>query len=232
MTEPVCVILVERDTAVRARLVEHLCQAGYAVTAVSDGHAYRRHLSDRHYAVALIAVELPDPPGQVLIDHTRRNSASAIIGIATEDTVELRVGCYRAGADLFLRAPVDDLELAAAIASLARRYERLRAVSRSPGRWRLSARRRALATPDGDLLELSPKECRLLELLALGDGRAVARGVLLEGLYARDDESAARALETLVRRTRRKLAARWPGPSPILTEHGVGYAFSVPLAWD
>ncbi|AGA90866.1 response regulator with CheY-like receiver domain and winged-helix DNA-binding domain [Thioflavicoccus mobilis 8321] len=230
MTETVCVILAEGDAVLRASLVDHLCRAKYSVTAVPNGLAYYRHLGDKNYAVALINLSLPDQPGQVLIDYTRRNTPSAIIGIAAQDTVELRVGCYRAGADLFLHAAVDGHELAAAIASLAQRYESGRAMGRPLAGWRLLARRRALAIPDGAILELSPKECRLLELLAPGDGTAVQRADLLERLYAREDESAERALETLVRRTRRKIAACFPGPSPILTQHGVGYAFSLPLA--
>ncbi|NKN32453.1 response regulator transcription factor [Marichromatium bheemlicum] len=229
MTEPTCVILIEGDAELRATLSAALEEAGCAVTTAGDAVSGYRQLNEQGFAVVIVGLALPDQPGQVLIDYTRRNTASAVVALGQRGGVEVRVDCYRAGADLFLQGPVDPEELAAAVSSLTRRYAQLRASAPRFVGWRLLVQRRALAIPGAGTLELSPRECQLLDLLSPGAGEAVRRCELLDRLYARRDESAERALETLVRRTRRKIAGHHPGPSPILTQHGVGYAFATPL---
>lgn len=236
MSHPTRVLLVEDDAILRASLESYLGLVGYAVTAVGDSLAYYRHLSEDDFAVAVIDLGLPDQSGAILVDYTRHNTTSAIIVITARDTLETRVDCYQTGADLFLGKPFDGRELAAAIASLASRREqlsvRLASNQVDAPAWRLFIRQHRLQLPGGQSLELTTKQCRLLELLARGDGDPVPRSTLLTELYERVDESAARALETLVRRTRWKIADHHPGPSPILTQHGLGYALVVPCVLD
>ncbi|GAB0149353.1 response regulator transcription factor [Marichromatium sp. PS1] len=229
MTEPTCVILVEGDAELRTSLANALGDAGCTVATAPDGLSFYRQLSEQSFAVVVVDLALPDQPGQVLIDYARRQTTSAIVAIGARSGVDIRVDCYQAGADLFLQTPVDAQELAVAVSSLARRHAQLRAAAQRLVGWRLLVHRRALAIPGAGTLELSPRECQLLDLLSPGAGAAVRRCELLDRLYARRDESAERALETLVRRTRRKIAGHHPGPSPILTQHGVGYAFATPL---
>ncbi|MTW19928.1 response regulator transcription factor [Allochromatium palmeri] len=236
MSQHTRVLLVEDDAMLRASLESYLGLVGYSVTAVGDSLAYYRCLSEGDFAVAVIDLGLPDQSGKILVDYTRHNTTSSIIVITARDTLETRVDCYQTGADLFLGKPFDGRELAAAIASLASRREqisdRLSSNQADASAWRLLIRQHRLQRPDGQLLELTPKECQLLELLARGDGDPVPRSTLLTELYGRVDESAARALETLVRRTRQKIANHHPGPSPILTQHGLGYALVVPCLLD
>lgn len=233
MTDPIRVLLVEDDPALRESLAGLLEICGHAVTAVGDGLSFYRHLAEGSFAVAVIDLNLPDQNGEVLVEYTRRNTHCPVVVVTARDTLETRVDCYRCGADLFLGKPVNGRELAAAITSLAGRHRQLAgavpATRPECGHWRLLARQRALMFPDGGVIPLSPREYCLLEQLALADGAPVRRGAILEALYRRDDESAQRALDTLVRRTRKKLAERYAGPSPILTHHGLGYMLGVPL---
>lgn len=236
MNRPTRVLLVEDDAILRASLESYLGLVGYGVTAVDDSLSYYRCLSEDDFAVVVIDLGLPDQSGKILVDYTRHNTSSAIIVITARDTLETRVDCYQTGADLFLGKPFDGRELAAAIASLASRREQLsdRPASNQTDApaWRLLIRQHRLQLPDGQLLDLTTKECRLLELLARGDGDPVPRILLFNELYERVDESAARALETLVRRTRRKIADHHPGASPILTQQCLGYALVVPCVLD
>lgn len=235
MNEPIPVILVEDDPLLRESLQRYLLLVGQDVVAVGDCLSFYRALGERAFAVAVIDLGLPDQSGEVLVTYTRNNTATAIIVTTACDTLDTRVDCYRIGADLFLGKPVNSRELAAAIVSLSGRRDpradpatdRGAPESRSTsGLWRLARRQRALSLPNGETLALSPKEYRLVSLLAKGHGEPVARHALLQDLYARDDDSAQRALETLVRRTRRKIAEYYPGPDPILTQHGLGYVFA------
>lgn len=238
MNSSIPILLVEDDPVLRESLTEYLQAVGHQVTAVGDSLAYYRALAEHEFAVVVIDLGLPDQDGVVLVEYTRNNTACAIIVMTARDTLDTRVDCYQIGADLFLGKPVYGRELEAAISSLARRRQAAPDLRTEPpaapaesiaGVWRLIARQRALMFPNGYLLELTPREYRLLYLLAGGDGEPVPRCLLLDALYGRQDESAQRALETLVRRTRKKIAERYFGPSPILTQHGFGYVLAAPL---
>jgi DNA-binding response OmpR family regulator len=238
MSTTISILLVEDDSVLCRSLTDYLGAIGHTVTAVSDSLSYYRALSERTFDVVVIDLGLPDQDGAILIQYTRQNTPSAIIVITARDTLDTRVTCYETGADLFLGKPVKGRELAAAISSLARRRQAMTdqatdpnatANADAPGVWCLIASQRALRLPTGELITLTPREYRLLYLLANGNGEPVPRAVLLDALYARQDESAQRALETLIRRTRKKIAERYSGPSPILTQHGFGYVLTAPF---
>lgn len=222
------VLLVEDDDLLRPSLVSLLELSGFDVTGVADGLSFYRALSGGTFDVAVVDLGLPDQSGETLVDYARRNTSLPIVVITARDTLDTRVDCYRTGADLFLAKPVDGRELAAAIASLAARR-------RSPGPsqtveepvWALLASQRTLVGPDGQRMEFTAKEWLFLSLVADRGGECATRESLRLALYGRDDTSADHGLETLVRRTRQKIAdALGPGaPGPILTDYGVGYRF-------
>ena len=233
MNASIQVALVEDDPILRVSLASYLKLIGFSVIAVGDCLSLYTELRSQRFDVAVVDLGLPDQAGEVLVDYLRRNTESAIIVITARDTLDTRVECYRVGADLFLGKPVDGRELAAAISSLAARRHMATA---QPGElpapkpissaaWIYMARERILTSPEVKRIELTPKEAHLLAALLAEAGHTVRRAQLLEAIYGRQDESADRALDTLVRRTRSKIEAATGTPAPILTEHGVGYAF-------
>jgi two-component system OmpR family response regulator/two-component system response regulator TctD len=182
---------------------------------VGDGLSFYKALGDAPPDVAVLDLGLPDQAGETLIDYLRRNTTIPIIVITARDSLDTRLECYRTGADLFLGKPVDGRELAAAIASLAGRRRGdtpTRPTPPADAPWVLDIPRHALLTPAGE-----------------GADHGARRRDLLVALYGRDDESAEHALETLVRRTRQKIADVLGAPAPIQTEYGVGYRFGARL---
>ena len=235
MTKPASVLLVDGDAAQVALLEQDLSALGMRVrTAASSLEGYRQ-LAEHRFEVVVLELALPDQNGETLVSYLRRNTASGIIVLSGRDRVATRVSCYRLGADLFLGKPAHVQELAAAITSLARRVRgtqqmagQLRELQVDRG-WALEVARRVLQSPELRHTALTAGECALLRVLAAQAGRTVSRSTLLEQFYGRSDDSANRALEALVRRVRLKIASVTDGPSPLMTEHGVGYAFAAPI---
>jgi DNA-binding response OmpR family regulator len=250
MNATIQVVLVEDDPLLRDSLASYLRLVGFPTTAVGDCLSLYSEFSAHHFDVAIIDLGLPDQSGEVLVDYLRRNTDCVIIVITARDTLDTRVECYRVGADLFLGKPVDGRELAAAITSLAARRVashtdphvtpvtllHTAAVSLPPETpapkaatravWSFAPRERILTSPAAQRIELTAKEAHLLELLTLPPAGTVARRRLLEVLYPRQDDSADRALDSLVRRTRHTIEVATGSPAPILTEHSVGYLFA------
>jgi len=79
----------------------------------------------------------------------------------------------------------------------------------------------------GTRVDLTLRECRLVALLARQQGCSTPR-MLLEGeLYPHGGDAAHQALNTLIRRLRRKLGQAGVSEELILTDPGVGYRLVV-----
>jgi two-component system response regulator BaeR len=84
---------------------------------------------------------------------------------------------------------------------------------------------------DGQALDLTPVELRLLAALAAAPGRVFSRDQLLDRLH--DDQRALsdRTVDSHVKNLRRKLEQVSPGVEPIRSIYGVGYRFEPPAGW-
>ena len=230
------IILVEDDTDLRESLLEYLGLAGYQVDGVGSALEFYRQMTSRHYAVAILDIGLPDQDGFTLAAYLRQNHSTSIIILSARTATDDRIKGYRSGADAYLIKPVDGRELAAAIASQLQRRHNFQENDQGqgqPGRptegaWIFQRNSWLLILPNGNHLELSGKEMELAELLLEQPGGITRREDILERLYQRDDDHANRALESLVRRLRKKIAEAGGG-NPIKTSRGAGYCFSAPI---
>jgi len=228
----ISVILVEDDVVLSASLTEYLSLMGFQVKAVANGKEFFKALSEQAFTVAVIDLGLPDQSGEVLVDYARQNSSMSLVVITANDDLNARVGSYQSGADLFMGKPVDGRELAAALTSLASRQKARQTrdqIEKADDTWLLDNKNWVLVTPDQQRIECTSKEFRLLELLSEKPTEAVKRSHILDVLYARDDHSAQRALDTLVRRVRQKIAGVYEGGAPIRTAYSIGYIFAAPI---
>jgi two-component system, OmpR family, response regulator len=225
------VILVEDDGDLRESLVEYLNLAGYQVEGIGSGLEFYRNLALHPYDIAVVDLRLPDQDGVVLVEYARKNSDMGLIILTALDAVEDRVNGYEAGADIYLVKPVDGRELAAAIASLAnrRRESSTGATSAALLCWQLDLGAWTLTAPIGACATLTGKEMQFMTQLAESPGQPVSRETILLSLYSSQDEAAGRALESLVRRLRAKIAVAAGPTSPIKTFHAVGYSFTADL---
>jgi DNA-binding response OmpR family regulator len=72
-------------------------------------------------------------------------------------------------------------------------------------------------------VELSPRECAVVELLMRERGRIVPRDRIVANAWPRDEAPRSNVLEVLIRRIREKI-----GTDSIQTVRGVGYRIRVP----
>lgn len=243
----ISVVLVEDDRDLSDITADHLRLRNIDVTQVFSGLEFYTALKLHSFDAAIIDLGLPDQPGTVLIKYAAENTDMAIVVVSAYDQTAKRISCYEAGADTFLSKPADPEELYAALLGHTKKKslppkensEEVQSVStkvetkRSPPAddvvelaWHLDTLRRQLQSPEGVVLELNHNEFKLVYRLALNVGDVVDRHHMLESIYKRDDESAQRALDTLVRRLRKKIADETQGQTPILTTYGVGHSFT------
>ena len=224
------VLLVEDDDALRDSVADYLSRIGYEVTAVESGLRFYHALAEQTFAAAIIDLGLPDIDGLQLADYVRKNTTMSCLILTARSTVDDRIAGYDSGADLYLVKPVDCRELASALASLLQRSRNVGA-AKIDSSWSLNRQSATLVTPTAALVSLTSREMDFLLCLAGSPEEAVSRTAILTSLGYCNDDFSNRALESLIRRLRRKIEFV-VGSSPILTRHGVGYSFSAPLALD
>jgi DNA-binding response OmpR family regulator len=84
-------------------------------------------------------------------------------------------------------------------------------------------KRRHQVTRGGKLIELTPLEFQILELLATEPGRAWTRNALLDHVWSTDYEGYTRNIDPHINRLRKKLETDPKDPQYVLTVRGVGY---------
>jgi len=78
----------------------------------------------------------------------------------------------------------------------------------------------------GEPVRLTPLEFRLLYLLASRPGVVFDRATLIAEVWGPEIHVTARAVDTVVKRLRRKIEADPAAPRMVLTRWGAGYAFA------
>lgn len=221
------IILVEDDKALRESIAEYLTCVGFDVTAVGDGLNFFCILGEKKFAAAIIDQGLPDLDGLRLVEYIHANTSMRCIILTARDAIESRIAGYDAGADLYMVKPVDCRELVSALTNSIKRKNADESGYKS-AIWRLNRSNTTLISPDLAMISLTGKEFDFIRCLAAAPEQVVTRQEIMVALQYMNDEFANRALESLVRRLRRKIE-RAAKESPIITRHGVGYSFAMPI---
>jgi two-component system OmpR family response regulator len=140
-----------------------------------------------------------------------------VLVLTARDAVTDRVRLLDAGADDYLTKPFDPAELVSRCRALLRRSAGHASSVQPIGDIEIDMARRVVLR-SGAVVQVTPREFRVLEYLALHRGRVVSRNELLTHLYSDTDETASNVLDVYVASLRRKL-----GPALIHTRRGHGY---------
>jgi len=217
------VLLLEDHVALREIVADHLTQCGFVVDAVQTGDEALAAVATGSYDAMVIDLGLPDIDGMDVLRQVRAHTGDRLpaLIVTARDSLQSRLLGLNSGADDYILKPFELAELEA----------RLRAVLRRPGQRGSgiysfgtlvfdSVARQAFV--DGASLELARRELALLEELLRAAGRVVVKDALEDRLYSIDRDVSSNAIEAVVSRLRKKLAAAKAGVG-INTMRGIGY---------
>ena len=212
------VLYVEDSESLRRSVRRALRHAGFAVDLATDGAEGFAAAELNVYDVLVLDVMLPRLDGLALLRRLRAAGQTAhVLLLTARDTVADRVEGLHQGADDYLVKPFALAELIARVKALCRRAygEKAGALCLGPLEIDLSARRLRVA---GEGVELTAREWRLLEYLALRRGEVVPRAEIEAHIYDELVEPLSNVVDTAVYGLRRKI-----GAGLIRTRRGLGY---------
>jgi len=221
------VLLVEDEVALRTALSSELSAAGHAVDIAADGTDGLYAAIEYPIDVAIIDLGLPKLSGLELIRQLRaRGKSYGVLILTARDRWQDKVEGLSAGADDYVAKPFHFAEVQARLAALLRRAGGWASSTLACGPVELDTRAQTVSV-NGQAIELTSFEYRILEHLMLRAGDVISKTELTERLYDQDFDRDSNVVEVLVGRLRRKLDPD-DALKPIETLRGRGYRLCLP----
>jgi two-component system OmpR family response regulator len=226
-TSPMRALLVEDDPKIAEFVANGLREAGFVVDHAAEGDTGLDLATQGPHDVAVIDLMLPHLDGLGIIQQMRqRGVQTPVLILSAKHAVDDRVAGLTAGGDDYLTKPFAFPELLARVHALIRRATHAPVATQLVvGDLRLDLVTR-VATREGRVIELRPREFTLLEYLMRNAGRVVSKTMVLSHVWDYSFDPGTNVVDVLMFRLREKVD-RGFDTKMIQTVRGVGYVLRV-----
>jgi DNA-binding response OmpR family regulator len=226
MSHKILVVEDDRKTAELIRM--YLERAGYQALLAHDGRQALDLARQRAPDLVVLDLMLPLVEGLDVCRILRAESQVPIIMLTARTTEDDKLLGLDLGADDYVTKPFSPRELTARVRAVLRRGAAGRPGEPTVLRYGdlaidfVSRTVRLSDTP----LHLTPKEFKLLEIMAKHPGRAFSRLELLEQVFGYDYDGLERTVDVHLMNLRKKIERDPAHPAYLLTVYGHGYKFT------
>ncbi len=219
------ILVVEDEDKIADVLRDYLRQQGYIAHRVARGDEVEPWVRANHVDLILLDVMLPGRSGLELCRELRSFTDAAIIMVtARVDEIDRLLG-LELGADDYICKPFSPREVVARVATVLRRTMRARLAAAPATGGLVLDETGWRATLDGQPLDLTAVEFKLLSVLASQPGRIFSRDQLMDAMYRDERIVADRTVDSHIKKLRRKIADVVPGEEFIHSVYSVGYHY-------
>lgn len=230
VSKPEEILVISNDPRVVTLVTHHLRNAGYQLTTASLGADAIETTRHRQFTLIILDSVLPDASGIDVFGTLRSDNANGGVPIllltAQRDELD-HVHGWTLGIDDFLTKPLTPSRLELRVAAMLRRTRFT--ADRSESRIVLGPlhidRAAVTVQVNGESIELTTTEFKLLLTLAEGRGRVHSRARLLEEVWDAAPDVQTRTVDMHIQRLRAKLGA---AGAVIETVRGFGYCIPSP----
>ncbi len=224
-----CKVLVVDDDRHIVDLVRlYLERDGYQVLVAYDGLEALKLARQRRPDLIVLDLLLPEVDGLDVCRILQTESKVPIIMLTARTTEEDKLIGLELGADDYVTKPFSPRELVARVRAVLRRVGQ--EAPQGPMELHFADlvidRRSHEVRVRGEVVNLTPTEFQLLEVLAGEPGRAFTRLELLDRVFGYDFEGFERTIDVHVKNLRKKIEPDPKQPTYVQTVYGVGYKFS------
>jgi two-component system alkaline phosphatase synthesis response regulator PhoP len=220
------VLVVEDDEAMAVALQDGFTYEGHEVVRASDGEEGLRIAREEAPEIMILDVMLPKLTGLEVCKRLRGEGSTLPIIMLTARGQEIdKVLGLKLGADDYVTKPFSFMELMARVEAVLRRSQPDGLEHRSVhqvGRVTVDLNRHE-ACRDGEPLDLTPREFRLLGYFIEHTGKVVSREELLDAVWGYDAIPFTRTVDTHIAKLRKKIETDPSNPEHLITVHRMGY---------
>ena len=215
------VLVAEDEPNLAARIAARLTTAGFAVDVAHDGRQAHFLGDTETYDAVVLDLGLPLQDGLSVLEQWRAAGHKVpVLVLTARSRWHEKLAGFNAGADDYLVKPFEMEEVVVRLRALIRRSTGNATATLQCGPLRLDVNAGTFEL-NGEPLELTAQEHRILSYLMHHQGKLVSRTELAEHVYDRDSERDSNVIDVLISRIRRKV-----GASSIATVRGRGFMLS------
>ncbi|EAQ23372.1 response regulator [Roseovarius sp. 217] len=233
MNEPPHILVVDDHREIRDAVTRYLEKNGMRATSARDAVDMDAKLANGKYDLIVLDVMMPGEDG---LSVCRRLSASGSVPIlmltALGEETDRIVG-LEIGADDYLAKPFNPRELVARIKAILRRSTKAEPYAGTlSGRriafahWIIDTDSRVLSNEDGEQIDLTSAEFKLLTVLLERPRFVLSRDQLLDLTAGRAASVFDRTIDNQISRLRRKIELDPSRPRIVTTVRGGGYCLA------
>ena len=221
------ILIIEDEKQIAELLKYALEKEGFEAAMANTGQEAFLKITSFRPELILLDLMLPDMDGLSICREvtSKHKDISVIIVSAKNDQIDKLIG-LEYGADDYITKPFDIREVILRIKSVLRRASQpaenknLETVIKA-GDLVLDTEKHEMRKA-GELIELTPKEFKLMEILIRNKGKALTRNYILEQVWDFDYIGDTRTVDIHIQRLRKKIG----NDNCIATVFGVGYKFT------
>lgn len=224
------ILLVEDDPNFGTVLKDYLTINDYDVTLAKDGLEGLIMFKNNDFDMCILDVMMPRKDGFTLAKDIRSTNTDIPIIFLTAKTMKEDVlKGYQAGADDYLNKPFDSEVLLHKMKAILQRKESHLTEDEvyefKIGKFHLNSKLRHLTFNDGEPVKLSPKENKLLKMLAEHKNDLMPRELALTKIWRDDNYFTSRSMDVYIAKLRKYL--KLDENVEILNIHGEGFRLLV-----
>lgn len=217
-------VLLAEDDRRLGKLIEYMLkQNGIQVEWVTNGSDIYEYATYAEYDILILDWMMPGESGIDACARLRKDGYErAILMLTARDSVEDRVTGLDAGADDYLVKPFEFAELLARLRALGRRStKKIQQDIVEVGGFTLNRTAKVLKRGE-QVIQLSPREFQIFDLLAQNIGIVVPRDIILDRIWGLESDVSSNNIDSYMKILRKKIDVE--GDKPLIkTVRGVGY---------
>ncbi len=218
------ILLIDDDETLLGLLAEHLRTADYSTLTANDGLEGLLLAADKAPDLVILDVMMPAMDGWKVCQRLREISSVPIIMLTAKGDEYDKLRGFHLGVDDYVTKPFSFAELTARVGAVLSRAPIEISSRVTSGELIIDFDQRRV-TVAGEVIELTPTEYRLLEMLARSANHTVPTEALLKDVWGPQYAGETNHVKHYVWTLRKKIEADAGDPKHILTERGFGYRF-------
>lgn len=224
------VLIVDDDAKLRELLTQYLEGYGYTVATLPSGEGILDKIRDTTPEIIILDIMMPGKDGLEVLREIGPHSNIPVIMLTAKGEDTDRIVGLELGADDYISKPFNPRELLARIKAVLRRSNDAGNVVESAG-GQISVAGIILNVAhqklelEGETVELSSTEFKLLKALMENPGRPLTRDDLMTSVWGKDFNAFDRSIDVHISKLRALLKPYPAHESRIKTVWGTGYMF-------
>lgn len=220
------ILIVDDDRAIQKALGRLFESDGYAIEISGDGKSALEAFRIVAPTAIILDLRLPIVSGQEVCREIRRQSSTvAIVVLSAATEVLEKIALLELGADDYVTKPFSPQELLARVRTAIRHRCKMEIRELVSFNGVCVDFTRREATFDGQAVDLTNHEFKILKFFSQNAKRVVSREELLTGAFGYKDHHMSRTLDNHIWKLRQKLERDPENPTHFCTIRGVGYKF-------